>query len=364
MSDFCKYLSNHHRFEYDEYAPCCWINKKVNYTDPIKLKEYREWLDNITDWVPECNICQYRESVGIESPRQKSLIKYPDMFTGDLTNDDPVTYEFQINEICNSACLSCSAHNSTTWMKYNNSIPIKDRSSIDINISTKTTHRFNIIKENFDFSNVSKITFLGGEPLKTNTHLEILSEITKHNDPKNIALTYTTNGSCAISDEILDIWKTFSRVMVSHSIDGIEEHFEYLRWPLNWNQFNNNLENLVKKKSPNINIGFNIVISPFNIYYMDRYIEYTKGYGEINLLPSIGKINNQSIPNSLKIKMMEKYKDNPEIVKYVFPFNISKYVTFMQYIDKHDKKRNTNWKDVFPEIVEYFDISIPDTVSS
>ena len=97
---------------------------------------------------------------------------------------------------------------------------------------------------------------------------------------------------------------------------------------------------------------------------MDRYTEYTKRYGNINLLPAIGIVSNQSIPNSLKIRMMEKYKENPEILKYIYPFSISKYVNFMQYIDNHDKKRNTNWKDVFPEIVEYFDIPIPDTVSS
>lgn len=34
---------------------------------------------------------------------------------------------------------------------------------------------------------------------------------------------------------------------------------------------------------------------------------------------------------------------------------LSEYKKFMEHISFHDKKRGLNWKEYFPEIVEYFE---------
>ena len=367
---FCLYLTNAARFNQDTFEPCCWIKRKGKLDDPKQLAEYRTWLSQIDDWVPECEFCYNKETRGIPSPRQKAE-NNPESIVGLLPDNEPddiTSLELQIDSGCNAACLICGDYNSSTWEKYNiGKITDKSNSNklIDLNNVLKTKSRFDKLKQTISLDKINMLVFLGGEPLSSDLHKEMLHEIKKVKSLNDINVRYVTNGSKIPDEETISLWREVKKLRIMFSLDGIGEHFNYLRWPLQWNQVEKNIKFFIDLKIPNIEIGISSAINPFNIFYYDRYIEWEneffkntnvrRGSRFKNAFESTGVINTLCIPMKLSAQIYKKYSvSEPWLIKHMNKFNPGAYDEFVEYIKLHDKKRGLNWKEVFPEIVEYF----------
>jgi hypothetical protein len=369
---FCLYLTNSARFNQDQFEPCCWIQKKGNLNNPEELSNYRTWLSQINDWVPECEFCQEKEIRGIKSPRLKAE-QYPESNLGvypDTGPNDITSLELQIDSDCNSACLICGEYNSSTWQKYNvgkmDGKHIANR-NIDLNTKLRTKSRFKKLKETIQLDKINLLVFLGGEPLGTNLHKEMLQEIKKVKSLNDISVRYVTNGSKIPDAETIQLWSELKNLRLVFSIDGIGEHFNYLRWPLQWNQVENNIKYFIDLKMPNMSFGISSAINPFNIFYYDKYIAWENEFFKNSRQPgdselffekafeTNGVINTTCIPNQLADQVANKYSlTEPWLVKHMKPFNQMQYTKFVEYIKLHDEKRNLSWSTVFPEVSEYF----------
>lgn len=377
MPPFCKYLTNQHRYEYDDFSPCCWITRKCNINNAGDLTQYKEWVATITDWVPECSFCKDREERNIRSPR---LMSFSNPNWGELENSsDIVSLELQLDKDCNSACLICRPKYSTTWQKYNNKIHnIKiTNAQIDKHDMRAADARIKLITNTVAFDKIKKIAFLGGEPLKSNTHLTIIKEVKKVKELTDVNLTYITNGSIKPSNEVIDVWSTCNKVNVNVSMDGIGEHFNYLRWPLQWHQVINNIRYMLDLKLPNFSMSFSYAVTPFSIFYHNTYENWAREFFKENdnivqrpfgnPFEAVGTINLQCIPPSLVEEIIVKYQNidtftkngasltkGQNISQLILPFDSDAYTTFMNYVTLHDTHRNLNWRKVFPEIEHHF----------
>lgn len=363
---FCPLISNCGLFQYDVYAPCCWITRKADIKNPKEVAEYKEWLSNIDAWVPECNFCKDQEDRGIHSPRLSTLDSMNDTNNNDINPDDPnliTVINLQIDAECNAACLMCSEYNSTTWRKYE-SRHNKHAITIDHDKENKisTKDRLAFILSTVDLSKIKNISFVGGEPLATTTHLDLLKEIQKVKPLNSITLGYTTNGSKMPNAETIEFWKAVGNVSISFSIDGIGEHFNYLRWPLQWNQVEKNIQYFMNLDIPNFGISISSQVSPLNIMYYDRYLEWERTFfknenerpkfswaGEVT-----GVMNNSCIPPLLAEQVRLKYKDQSWLINLMKLYDPEKYQKFMEYVTLHDTQRKINWRTVFPEVSNYF----------
>jgi organic radical activating enzyme len=362
-NNFCKYLSNQTRVEYGKLRPCCWFTESVDVVDATQVKNFQQSLNKITDWESagdRCNECKTREAKGLFSPRLESFKRGP---LAEVTDDSKVSIEIQIDKDCNGACLICGPWNSTTWEKYENkikNIPIKDVADPKI----ASLEFVNQLSKSIDFSNAQEILFLGGEPLRTDSHTRLLEKIS---DPSNIKLRYTTNGSCCPDTKTLEVWSKFKEVLLQFSIDGIGEHFNYLRWPLQWNQVENNLNHILGLKNSNVRIvQFSYTTTPFSLFYQDRYDAWANKFFQGTTLDSAKMFDRPwqprgktpmalgAVPPKLQKDIREKYGPEHSISKLLVPFDPAQYREFMSYIRMHDKHRQTNWFDVFPEMQSYY----------
>jgi hypothetical protein len=369
---FCNYLKKQRRFEYDLVSPCCWFSQdaKCKTTEVAGIREYLDKLEQIDDWTPECRHCKILEvNKGIKSPRLRSFEQKK--FLTDT--DDISVFEFQIDDECNAACLMCGEHNSTTWQKYqNNWNETSNLTSIQITNSSKEKflQKFENIKKYFKFSSARQITFLGGEPLLSNSHVKILEHVMQEAPPGEISLSYVTNGSIRPSAEVLDVWKHFKRIDIMVSSDGTGEHFEYLRWPLLWDGVVENIKYFINSDLPNLQFnGFSYMLTPFNIFYHDRYVNWLQDFSDAignrqtnfklsnafnNPSASSGIVNLGCVPPGLREELEKKYPQDSRILKLIDPFDAVGYNRFMEYISLHDNKRKLNWRNVFPEIQQHF----------
>jgi pyruvate-formate lyase-activating enzyme len=317
----------------------------------------------IDDWVPECNFCKHREEQGMYSPRQQANAIYDNAEPG-----DGVSLEFQIDRDCNGGCLICGSWNSTTWDQYTKNTTKK---VFEIRDNTDNVERWlQQVYRTVTLDKVKRITFLGGEPLRSDTHLRLLKEIEKVRDLSKIQLCYITNGSARPSEAMIEFWKQFRHVNFNLSIDGIGEHFNYLRWPLKWHQVEDNLRYLVDLKIPTFSFTGSYTVTPFSIYYHAEYeawakeffkdtsTDYTLMFGKP--YEANGVMNLASLPPIIKMLMVKKYKDYPtpanghSIMKLIPKYNQESYDKFMDYVNYHDQHRKLNWREVFPEIQQYF----------
>jgi hypothetical protein len=364
---FCRYLTNQYRFEYNQLSTCCWINKKVDKDNPVEIEKYFEWARNLNDWDPACRRCQNMEISGQESFRIRANNR-PGRFGFDPSDKvgDITSLEFQFDAECNSACLICSPDNSTTWQKYIAADGKEIKKIIDISNQVTRSSRLDVVKQLTKFDKVRQISFLGGEPLKSDFHLTIIEEINKVKSLNDLRLSYVTNGSMRPDARVIDLWKQCKSVQINVSVDGIGEHFNYLRWPLQWHQVCDNIRFILDQKLPNLKLTSSYSVNPFNIFYHDRYVawakEFFKNDNPDSLIPFFrnpfrtdGVINLNSVPNKLKYEVYRKHgRMYPNLIKLIEMYKEDSAVKFLTYIREHDKKRNLDWKEIFPEIVPYF----------
>ncbi len=362
---FCRYLTNQHRFEYDQLSTCCWSAKKVNTKDPEEIEKYFNWARNLNDWDPACQRCKHMESMGQQSFRIKANNNPEGFgFSRDDKAGEITSLEFQFDSECNGACLICGPSNSTTWQKYNTTEGKEIKKIIDISNAITRTTRLDGVKNITKFDKIRFITFLGGEPLKSDFHLKIIEEIEAVKKLNDLRLNYVTNGSMRPTPEVIDIWRECKNVKINVSVDGIGEHFNYLRWPLQWNQVCDNIRFILDQKLPNLILTSSYSINPFNIFYHDRYIEWATEFfkNDTNIIPFFhnpfrtdGVINLNSVPTNLKYEIYRKYgRLYPNLARLIESYSEERSIAFLKYINTHDKKRNLNWEEVFPEIVPYF----------
>jgi sulfatase maturation enzyme AslB (radical SAM superfamily) len=328
--------------------PCCWYQEGVAFTSADKA---RSEFENFTTWPRGCSTCQQQESAGFHSFRQASFD-----IVEDVPHNKTVALDINVDYNCNAACVICNPDWSSTWHKQytQNVIPVKQ-------IDFKVTDYITDLIDNIDYSEVRRIKFFGGEPLLGDTHLRALDKIP---DPSLVSIWYTTNGSIQLNDTILKTWEKFKLVFVEISIDGIEQQFDYLRWPLTWNKITRNMFSMRDQVPNNVLFRVNHTLNPFNIYYYDRLDNWFKENFnsnkcgdplEINIHPAWGDWALARTPAALRGKVYEKYGDSA-ISNLLKGLPQHPHDSILKFIDKWEPIRKNNWESVFPEIVDFFKI--------
>ena len=297
------------------------------------------------------------EKFGQQSLRQTGADWIPDS----INSQDPVTVDIHLDNECNAACVTCSQTNSTLWAKENLKIQNK---KITIKPELPTDHAIEKIVSSVKLGNVKYIKFFGGEPLFTDTHLKFLSQIPH---PKQVTVHYTTNGSIYPSLEVLNVWKKFKLIIFAVSLDGVEEQFDYTRWPLKWSKVSNNLLKIKNNKNiQNLMFRVEFTANLLNTYYFDR-LEYwvqqnlaTNQWGDktdLNVHFCFGSVwDLDKMPKLIQNLVIEKYSKDHVIHKMVA--NIKPAVSFNQntwqnFVATWDTRRNNSWKTAFPDLIDY-----------
>jgi hypothetical protein len=323
-----------------------------------QASKFQKDIKNIVDWDTakgRCDECRYRESKGLHSPRLESLQR--PVFDG-VDNNAATSIEIQIDKDCNGACLICGPWNSTTWEKYENKI--RHISVNEVEDTVASSHKLidEIVKV-VDFSAVKEILFLGGEPLRTNSHLRLLENIAT---PENVTVKYISNGSYRPDSETLSTWTQFKEIALIFSIDAIEDQFNYLRWPLQWHQVENNLQFLRDLPYSNIKIkGFSYTTTPFSLFYHDRYDAWAVNFFKNSNMfarpwQPRGKtaMKLSAVPPALQQAIKKKYGEDHSVTRLLEPYSAEQYRMFIEYISYHDTHRQLDWRTVFPEMQQYF----------
>jgi len=245
---------------------CCLLPHKYN-IDKIK-KEMLAGQKPV-----ECQKCWNLEEQSLQSDRQlknSALDWYWDrdlQFIKQDAEQDKNSIRMltlMTSYICNATCVSCGDHSSSSWSQLNHrmnpAVPIRPTKFIDINL----------IKQKVNLAQLKTLSLLGGEPLYEKKNFELLEHLLELGNT-TVFLSMVTNGSVALTHHQKKILSQFKNVNFCVSIDGTGPVFEYLRFPLRWQDL---LDNLKFFRQVTSNISSSYTISNLNILYHDQTVEW------------------------------------------------------------------------------------------
>ena len=283
----------------------------------------------------------------------------------------PVALDVRFGSLCNAKCIMCNVAHSSMWEEDTiklygpNGLKLFKQELVDQGASTRwwETDRW---WEQFEkiAPNLRSLYPVGGEPLIVPEHDTMLEKLVEWGYAKDIELEYDTNLT-VINPKLINLWKQFKNIVLRVSIDETEDRYHLVRFPSNWNRL---IDNINRLKAEGINItgftssvGLATIYSPFrlhpfseqyNINYFQRFL-YSPSVMNITILPSSAKEEiiktyekNLDRTGPTGSTIINHLKNNFDTHK---PDDIKKFV---QYMDKLDSIRNTNWQQTLPDIFD------------
>jgi radical SAM protein with 4Fe4S-binding SPASM domain len=288
MSTFCSAFWKHTNIRPGgRVYPCCRFKHSIGTTDGdldkvLHSDAYNELrtLSSAGEHINGCEKCYYEESIQHKSLRQEFNEKYKADTVG-------LEYlEIGIDNLCNLTCDGCNSEFSTSWRAKE----LRETGKANYDYMTIDT-----IKSVPD--TVTKVLFLGGEPLSTKRHLELLKLV---KDPKKVDVVYNTNAMYMPDIENETIWAKFKSVMFIVSIDGVGKVAETVRNGTKWISVKRFVEYIVNK---NYKLEFNTVIHLNNYKDIENITTYVRNFNAdwyINVLTYPQLLDIKNLPSKEK----------------------------------------------------------------
>lgn len=210
--------------------------------------------------IPQCQVC---------NDKILNLSTYRDYFNKTLfpdkidecfekTRDDgftemkPISFDYRISNLCNFKCRMCGDLLSSAWEQerralgeYNNGHDAwaqKENKEIIEKFQTEVAEKelWAAVKN----QTIEEIYWVGGEPTIWDIHWEVMNDLVKTGQAKNVRIRYNTN-LARVNHRGHDLYKLlphFKTVQICASIDGTGDIVEYIRHGLKWEQWLDNFK--------------------------------------------------------------------------------------------------------------------------
>jgi hypothetical protein len=122
-------------------------------------------------------------------------------------------------------------------------------------------------------SHVESITFIGGEPLLYSEHEQIMSYLIDSRRSAEVELHYYTN-TTVLPDRILTAWKSFKKIDLRSSIDGVGDCYDYIRNPGKWSVVEKNIRKLNNSDLENLEHSICFVFMNINSLELEKLFRW------------------------------------------------------------------------------------------
>jgi molybdenum cofactor biosynthesis enzyme MoaA len=326
-----------------------------------RMNELRENLKNgIRD--EACKVCWDQEDRNIKSFRNVIIADQTDEMMEEYVNEPRLDIiDTHINNACNLRCRMCDP-NASSLLQIDHNYFKKNELLDDLYSSAgrwatkqnifdlKNVKQWDWIYNNADKFKVLRMS--GGEPFYNHHVLNFLDHCIEKGFNKTLTLEFHTNATL-FDSVLLDKVKHFNNNL-NFSIDGTGKVYEYIRYPMNWQQLDTSVKRFIEVVDQEVlNINFIVMITNlFNIPDFYRWLvslnkPVTLTFSEVYFMDRGISLYNLpiSILKHAKAKIL-----NIELSKHIFTHNM------LSIIDDAIKNNTENRKKAFTEIM-LFDAS-------
>lgn len=313
-----------------------------------------------------CTNCAVSDDV---TTLRKSMLDWFDS-TDKKLYDDPRNFNLKYLDLrwrntCNLACVYCGPDCSSSWAK-----ELNQQTRID-------TVQLDSLKSyiNDQIENLQRVYLAGGEPFLIKDNEWLLEQLVERNPTAEIWVnTNLTN----IDNKMFQLLMKLKHVKFILSAEAIEEQYNYIRYPGNWETFEENFDWLMQNRQLSIN-NFQCVYNTLTMYNLDKFLAWAEHKLDFANFPARANMLNIVYVNSGTGGWLDPRQLSPEhldnakkkitewknrfkypgiidrlteiesILNLPYPDNKLK-LGFYSDIDKLDKRRNTDARKLFPEL--------------
>ena len=250
----------------------------------------------------------------------------------------------------------------------------------------KNQNYWDSLQENID--KLHSVYIIGGEPTVNPEFKKFVQDCVTTGNASHIDLRFNTNGQI-LDEELKELYTHFKSVTLHLSMDGTHERYTYIRYPGEWQAQLDSLhwhDNL----SDNVNVEVDCTAQALNAWHLPDFIVWkmNQKFKKITVYPNFGgmigvhilwqpsMLSVQVLPKKLKEEIIVRYDNvlkwanthhQPREGKGVNKHNRLRAVAnhmmkedkshqwkyTIEYLDKMDSIRNTNWRETFPELAKY-----------
>ena len=303
-------------------SPCCLITTrpvdKIDFYNNSYLVETRK-IWNLEKFPDTCSACKQSEEQTGQSRRLSSNTWYEQNGIFD-ESIELVRIDYWTGDLCNLRCAICGPKFSSAW-KEELGLPLEQKKVV-VNDTWK----------NLNLSTIKYIHFNGGEPLLSKEHVQFLQSIP---DKTKVKLFYNTNVTILPKDGLLELWSQFNLAQIDFSIDDLGDRFEYQRFPAKWNDIVKNLQYFRDNCPVNCIFGINTSLGILNYHNYKNLLAWLKSNFSTNRVTDPVEYRTQQTFGILRMDNVNQRKTQ-----------------IVEYLNKLDLSRGTNWKITFPELVQ------------
>lgn len=330
--------------------------------DPATVAIRQAMLDGQA--VPQCKKCYEVEALGSISLRQDASLKWA--YELDLRSEQDVidhtrliNYEIVLGNKCNAMCRMCRPGASHLIDREYTQLAITDAA-----IGLKESDYL----QQVDIQNVQRLHVAGGESTISEPFENFLQKCIGQRRT-DFEIHVSTN-CYAISNRFMRLIEPFPNMTFGISIDGFDAVNLYIRWPIQWQKFCDNIKKLTKNLSQE-QYSFNTVVSIYNIarlyelykwlddHYPDAHCSMTFLTEPFHMVPWNFPDKTLVLDNLEKIKTLSRYQRH-EIFRSKIDALINRMATceidhkvlseFFAFNDRLDQSRGVKLADYIPEL--------------
>ena len=386
------------------HSPCSVLDGLWHMKNDVWNHEALEKLrDNHAKGIRDktCESCWTNEETGIESYRQRyhASNKFDKEAVLQSIDDGsykegPTSLYLKNGNICNLQCRICGPKDSFSWVPEAKAMTEQHRSDVPGTLMNDRTVKNNWTAEqlkNMLYWNtkLNRVDLFGGEALTNTKVLDYLQLLVDEGVSKDITVYFNTNGSRVPNDAWWTVMQQFKALEFELSLDGVDQQFEYQRYPAKWKDVMAFRKWLFdKSKLMPITYGIIVTVNNLNIWYLPetlakliayKKIEVYKNYPQylkdskifkrildtddaifFNHVSYPAHYNIQNMPESIKQQVdyklsNSKYADQfKEIKNYMWleKDQPKEWQKFLRWTTRHDLYRNQSFADTFKEFNE------------
>lgn len=367
-------------------APCCFFKKGY---------QSSTWADYQAQ-VNKANIeevCKYCIDMEKGGATWSHRIQYDQEFYHSPNFGKVFVAGVCFDNVCNIKCTTCGPANSSQWIGDYTKLNLwthPDQKKQFTRMSEEAPIKIEFLKNTLATAKYDtfRLDIFGGEPSINPLILDFIDWLANSEYASKVMINVTTNGT-RFFQKLIDYHHRFKYIMIQVSIDGIEDHFEYLRYGAVWEEVKNNIlkYDSLSQELNNFSVSLHYTLSWMNsLHFADFYkwtFENTVNMNGLNLTKVMGpkRYSVDILPpkskEEIKRKVLEKVKsidmsDLSDAAQNQFQHLLKLYVTsidsyseevYLQMdqrveartmLTRLDSIRNTNHKVTFAEVLEQF----------
>ena len=268
-----------------------------------------------------CNRCYTKEDESGLSPRIIETVDWLKKFREPNIKKPTLQYvDVRYDPTCNLKCKTCGPSSSTLWQKEKNVSWPKNKSNKDY-------------LDSVNKKSLKKVYLAGGEPTYIKEYLTFLEQLFVVNPVCEVMINTNLK---KLPEAWKNIIKRFVNLTVVCSCDSIETLGTYVRYPLEWNEFEENVRFVSEHAN---HLQFNLVASNLTSHKLHETCNWMKKYSNnitIAILTTPKCMSERAVPiehRNTYIENIEKLSKFPVSAHYAMNFR-----TKVQYlIDKYSQ---------------------------